>query len=81
VANRTGGFIDTIVDLDAALETGTGFLFDKPTATALVGGVQRALAATASPRWPSLRRRVMRLELGWDRPARRYTQVYRQAST
>jgi starch synthase len=26
-----------------------------------------------------LRRRVMRLDLGWDRPARRYAQVYRRA--
>jgi starch synthase len=78
VAARTGGLIDTIVDLDAELETGTGFLFDKPTATALVGGVQRALSALTSPRWSAVRRRIMRLELGWDRPARRYMQVYRQ---
>ncbi|AGP36417.1 glycogen synthase GlgA [Sorangium cellulosum] len=79
VACRTGGLVDTIVDLDAALETGTGFLFDKPTATSLVGGVQRALAALTSPRWPAVQRRIMRLDLGWDRPARRYVQVYRQA--
>lgn len=78
VAARTGGLIDTIVDIDAELETGTGFLFDKPTATALVGGVQRALSALTSPRWSAVRRRVMRLELGWDRPARRYVHVYRQ---
>lgn len=79
VACRTGGLVDTIVDCDAALETGTGFLYDKPTATALVGGVQRALAAMTSPRWGALRRRVMRLDLGWDRPARRYAHVYRAA--
>jgi starch synthase len=77
VACRTGGLVDTIVDLDAELETGTGFLYDKPTAAALTGAVQRALAATASPRWGAVRRRVMRLDLGWDRPARRYAQVYR----
>jgi len=79
VACRVGGFLDTIVDCDASLETGTGFLYDKPTMTHLVGGVQRALAAMTSPRWPALRRRVMRLDLGWDRPARRYVQVYRSA--
>lgn len=79
VACRTGGLEDTIVDCDAALETGSGFLFDKPTATALLGGVQRALAAMTSPRWGALRRRVMRLDLGWDRPARRYAHVYRTA--
>jgi starch synthase len=79
VACRTGGLVDTIVDCDAALETGSGFLFDKPTSAALVGGVQRAIAAMASPRWGALRRRVMRLDLGWDRPARRYAHVYRDA--
>jgi len=77
IAHRTGGFVDTIVDLDAALETGTGFLYDEPTAAGLIGGVQRALAAMAHPRWPAVRRRVMRLDLGWDRPARRYAQIYR----
>jgi starch synthase len=79
VACRTGGLCDTIVDCDAALETGSGFLFDKPTAASLVGGVQRALGAMTSPRWGALRRRVMRLDLGWDRPARRYASVYRAA--
>jgi starch synthase len=77
VACRTGGFIDTIVDLDAALETGTGFLYDKPTAASLVSGVQRAIAAMTSPRWGAVRRRAMRLDLGWDRPARRYANIYR----
>jgi starch synthase len=79
VARRTGGLADTIVDCDEALETGTGFLFEKATGTALLGAVQRGLAAMVSPRWGALRRRVMRLDLGWDRPARRYVQVYRTA--
>ena len=77
VATATGGLVDTIVDADAALETGTGFLFETPSVAALTGAVQRAVAAYSHPRWPSLRRRVMRLELGWDRPARRYAQLYR----
>ncbi len=76
VARATGGLRDTVVDCDAALSTGTGFLFDEPTATALVGAVQRALSAYASPSWRVLRRRMMKLDLGWDRPARRYTRLY-----
>jgi len=78
VACRTGGLVDTIVDCDAELETGTGFLFDKPNMTSLVGGVQRAIAAIRHPRWEQLRRRVMRLDLGWDRAARRYANIYRR---
>ena len=80
VALAAGIAGDTIVDADAALETGTGFLFDRPERAALVGAVERALASMAGGEpWVRLRRRVMRLDLGWDRPARRYAQIYRRA--
>jgi starch synthase len=78
VGRAVGCVVDTVVDCDAKLETGTGFLYDEESAEALVGAVARALAAHASPSWARLRRRVMRLDVGWDRPARRYLQVYRQ---
>jgi starch synthase len=80
VALAAGALQDTVVDCDASLETGTGFLFDRPEVAELVGAVERALSAHASEdAWSRLRRRVMRLDLGWDRPARRYLQVYRRA--
>ena len=37
----------------------------------IVGGIGRALAAYAHPRFAALRRRVMRLDVSWDRPGRR----------
>jgi len=77
VAHATGGLVDTIVDCDAKLETGTGFLFDAPSADGLLGAAERALAARQLPEWGKLIRRTMRLDRGWDRPARRYEQVYR----
>ena len=77
VAHATGGLVDTIVDCDAKLETGTGFLFTEPTAAALLGATERAIAARSLPAWPALVRRVMRLDRGWDGPARRYEQIYR----
>ena len=80
VALATGAIVDTVVDVDATLDTGTGFLFDRPEAADLVAALERALAAYSSAdNWARLRRRVMRLDLGWDRPARRYAQVYRRA--
>ena len=80
VAHATGGLADAVVDSDAALETGTGFLFDRLAADALVGATERALTAfTSEAGWARLRRRAMRLDLGWDRPARRYAQLYRRA--
>jgi starch synthase len=77
VAHATGGLVDTIVDCDAKLETGTGFLFDEPTPAALLGALERAIAARTLPRWPALVRRVMRLDRGWEGPARRYEKLYR----
>jgi starch synthase len=81
VAHATGGLLDTIVDCDAKLETGTGFLFEEPTVDLFYAAVQRALAAFATDRWAGLRRRVMRLDTGWERSARRYEQVYRGVAT
>jgi starch synthase len=80
VARATGGMIDTIVDCDAKLETGTGFLFDDPTASALLGATERAIAARMLPKWSSLIRRAMRLDRGWERAARRYDQLFRMLS-
>ncbi len=77
VVRATGGLVDTVVDCDAKLETGTGFVFEEATGEALLGAVQRALAAMHSPRWPELRRRVMRLDRGWERAARQYEQAYK----
>jgi starch synthase len=80
VAHATGGLVDTIVDCDAKLETGTGFLFEDATVEQLIGATQRALAAMTSPRWGALVRRAMRLDRGWERPAHRYEQLYRSLS-
>ncbi len=80
IAHATGGLADTIVDCDAKLETGTGFLFDAPSAEALLGAAERAVAARTQPRWPALVRRAMRLDRGWEGPARRYEQLYRSLS-
>ena len=80
VAHATGGLIDTIVDCDSKLETGTGFLFEEPTVDLLYAAVQRAIAAFETDRWPALRRRVMRLDRGWERAGRQYEQLYRSLS-
>ena len=77
VVHATGGLIDTVVDCDASLETGSGFVFDDATVDGLVSGVQRAVAAYANPLWARLVQRIMCLDLGWDRSAHRYVEIYR----
>jgi starch synthase len=77
IAARSGGAVDVIVDLDAELTTGTGFLIDAVSPSNIVGAVARALTAHRSPRWSAVRRRVMRVDHGWERAARRYLSLYR----
>jgi starch synthase len=79
VALGQGAVVDALVDCDAELETGTGFLFDSVDADALVGAATRAFSAYGSPAHARLRRRVMRLDVSWERVARRYAQLYRKA--
>ena len=45
----------------------------------LYGAVARGLAAFGSGEWPRLTRRLLRLDLSWDSPARRYLKVYKRA--
>jgi starch synthase len=46
----------------------------------VLGAVTRALAACRHPAWPRLTRRLLRLDLSWESPARRYLKVYKNAS-
>ena len=62
------------------LETGTGFTYDEPTPEALLGAIQRGLVAYRHPAWSRLTRRLLRLDLSWESPARRYLKVYKNAS-
>lgn len=80
IVHAVGGLRDTVVDADASLETGTGFSFEGLAPLALAGAVQRAVAAMKSPAWAKLRRRVMRLDRSWERPARRYARLYQSGA-
>jgi starch synthase len=75
VGRAVGGLVDTIVDTDASLETGTGVLFDGPGD--FLGAVLRAVSMLTHERYPALVRRMMRLDRGWDRAARQLERVYR----
>ncbi len=79
IALGVGAAAEALVDCDAELETGTGFVFDVASGQALLGAASRALAAYGSPGHARLRRRVMRVDVSWDRVARRYAQLYRKA--
>lgn len=72
-----GSAADTIVDCDAKLTTGTGFVYAEDTDEALLAAVQRAIAAyTKRPAFERLRARAMRADLSWDRAAYLYERLY-----
>lgn len=79
IAEASGGVPDVVIDVDAELVTGTGFLYSPESSDALVAAVSRAISAYGRSEFFRLQRRLMRREVGWDRPARRYVQVYGQA--
>jgi starch synthase len=71
VARATGGLVDTIMDGE------TGFLFEPPEGTALVGAVKRALGVYGDARrWRELQRRGMTRDFSWAGPARQYAGLY-----
>ncbi|MDD9942541.1 MAG: glycogen/starch synthase [Myxococcales bacterium] len=80
IVARTGPPGETVVDCDAHLETGTGFLYDDDRA-AMLSALQRALAAYANTdAFEALRRRAMRHDTSWERAARRFEHVYRSVT-
>lgn len=80
IARRTGGLADTVIDCDAWLRTGTGFLFDDATPDEVLGAVRRGFAAFAREEaFDAARRRVMGIDHSWERGARLYERLYRDA--
>lgn len=78
VVRSTGGLADTVVDLDASPERGTGFCFGPPEPGALIEALGRALAAYRDrPRFALAQRRAMALDRGWGRAAVPYVELYR----
>jgi starch synthase len=80
VVRATGGLADTVVDADRSAQRGTGFTFTAYTAKALVGALDRAVAAFAdSARWQTLQRRGMTADFSWKTSAQQYVALYRRA--
>lgn len=80
IARRAGGVADAVVDCDAHLVAGTGFLYDEPTGPSMLGAIQRAIAAYGQREaYRAAQYRAMTVDHGWDRSARLYERVYRSA--
>jgi starch synthase len=82
IVHATGGLRDTVIDVDAALDKGTGFAFESATADALVDACTRFAArfTAGGPSWEALLDRGMAVDFDWrTASAPAYLDAYRRA--
>jgi starch synthase len=82
IVRQIGGLVDTIADATpAALRCGTatGFAFREATVSAMLDGLDRALALYRQPvTWRRMQTTAMAQDFGWDASAQHYLAVYRK---
>ncbi|MEO8419362.1 MAG: glycogen synthase GlgA [Methylophilaceae bacterium] len=80
VVTNTGGLADSVQDTNTdSLRDGTatGFVMQQPNQQQLLASVQRALDYYHEPElWRQIQRNGMRRDLGWDKSARAYLDIY-----
>ncbi|MBM3684373.1 MAG: glycosyltransferase [Actinobacteria bacterium] len=80
VVTAVGGLRDTVVDLDADPRHGNGWVAADADVPHLLDALWRARRGlTDRRRTTALRRRILRLDASWARPARAHIELYRQA--
>ncbi len=79
IVRRTGGLADTVSAVDTAKDSGTGFVFDDFSATALESALESAMQLYAAPAdWRALMRRGMREDFSWQAQGALYEDFYRR---
>lgn len=77
VVRAVGGLDDTVEELDAARDSGTGFKFGSATPEALWGTLERVLDTFHRREvWHALVRRGMAKDFSWDASAAAYERLY-----
>ncbi len=80
VVRATGGLLDTVKDVDAEPQRGTGFVFEEATPQALNAALARAFRAYRDgARWTELQKRAMAGDFSWANSARTYGDLYQRA--
>ena len=81
IVHRTGGLADTVIDVSAEPEAGTGFVFDEATSEDLIGACDRAATLRQDrAAWDALLDRGMAVDFDWvTGSAPRYVDAYRRA--
>jgi starch synthase len=78
VVRATGGLDDTVQDFDRMHKTGTGFKFERYTASAMLEKIDEALYCYAEPEvWRTIQLNGMREDNSWRAAAEKYMDLYR----
>jgi starch synthase len=80
IVRATGGLRDTVIPYRADTGEGTGFVFQEPTAEALLQAVQAALTTYANrTAWQQLIRNAMAQDFSWEQSAKQYLDLYQRS--
>ena len=80
IVRKSGGLADTVIDYHPEKETGNGFVFEKFSSAELLKAITRALAVYRDrQKWQRLMLKVMDYNFSWERPARKYIELYKRA--
>ena len=79
LVSNVGGLVDTVTDVDAHPETGTGIMF-APKQEEFDAGLKRALALFADQaHYAAVQHRAMQRDFSWTRAVAGYEQLYTEA--
>lgn len=82
LVRETGGLADTVINYDNGdAETGTGFVFQWQTSSAIAGTLHWALDTFSNRKdaWVRMQRRGMLTDFSWDKSAKEYINMYQRA--
>lgn len=84
IVRRTAGLADTVTDAcpeAIADRSATGFVFEEPDLSGLLGAIERALALFNRPlTWPRLQQQAMAQDFSWNTSAGEYLELYQAVS-
>ncbi|MBT5221240.1 MAG: glycogen synthase GlgA [Gammaproteobacteria bacterium] len=80
IVRKTGGLTDTVVDAmpDTIKDkTASGFVFEEPTAGAMLETIKRAILLYTNKRsWQQIQKNAMRKDFSWQQSAQQYLNLY-----
>jgi starch synthase len=81
VVHAVGGLRDTVIEAKGDINDNcNGFIFTQATAENLHQAIKRALACYEQPKqWKKLQTNAMKQDFSWEKSARLYEEVYRNA--